>query len=77
MRLILFCSLLLLAACSSAGERAYMTARKEGANTADKFLLHNLDQLCNWPTIGSVERAFGDNPTKYQEYKRLCGHNTY
>lgn len=55
----------------------YQSARNHGANKADKFLLHNLDQLCQWVTMGSVERAFGDNPTKYREYKRLCGHHLY
>jgi len=77
MRLILFCSLFFLAACSTASEEAYRIARTKGAQSADKFFAHNLDQLCNWPTVGSVERTLKDNPYKYHNYKRLCGHSVY
>lgn len=43
-------------------------------NIADNLLDRNEKQLCTWPTIGSLERKYGKNPTKYKEYHKFCDH---
>ncbi len=51
------------------------TVKQIGAEKiADKVLDRNIHKTCTWPTIGSLERRYGDNPTKYKQYRKFCGH---
>jgi len=74
------CIILLFALSLSACKTTDVLQGLSGINTlvtekaADGLLNQNEAQLCNWPTIGSLERRYGDNPTKYKEYHKFCGH---
>lgn len=75
--LFIFCSLLLLSGCITPmqGLRGVLTVKQVGKEKiADKLLKRNESQLCAWPTIGSLERRYGNNPTKYAEYHKFCNH---
>jgi len=55
--------------------KGIVTVKRIGAEKiADKVLRDNVKQVCTWPTIGSLEREYGDNPTKYRAYRKFCGH---
>lgn len=77
MRYIALISILILSACVTpldAAKKAHSTISGRGAEASDAFLQGNIDELCNWTTIGALEREFGDNPTMYAAYRDLCGH---
>lgn len=67
---------LLLSGCTAPNIiKGITVAKSVGAEkAADMLLKRNERQLCNWPTIGSLEREYGDNPTKYKQYHKFCGH---
>jgi len=72
----IFCTLL-LSGCITPMQamRGVGTVKRIGAEKiADKVLDTNVRQTCQWPTIGSLERRYGDNPTKYKQYRKFCGH---
>lgn len=75
-RILALIALVSLSGCAEYREFKQV-ANFKGAQAADGLLQDKLYSLCHYPTVGALERAFGDNPTKYREYKRLCGHSLY
>ena len=69
-------TLLLLIGCTPMQAiKGIATVKQIGAEKiADKVLSRNVEQTCTWPTIGALERKYGDNPTKYKQYHEFCGH---
>jgi len=69
---------LVLAGCESGAKFGAVLAFKEVAlsKAADKMLDDSIEKLCKYPTIGSLERQFGDNPTKYKQYHKFCHHDS-
>ena len=72
----LMATFLLLIGCTPMQAiRGIATVKQIGAEKiADKVLSRNVEQVCTWPTIGALEREYGDNPTKYKQYHKFCGH---
>jgi len=77
--LVLALSAVLLSGCLTPGTMLKGVSAVNGAGlekAADGLLKRNVEQTCNWPTIGSLEREYGNNPTKYREYHAFCDHRT-
>lgn len=66
--------MLQVSGCSTAGKfGAVMVLRDVSLEkAADKVLADSVKKVCKYPTIGSLERRYGDNPTKYKQYHDYC-----
>lgn len=76
-KIIILLAVFLLAGCGPVPKiaKGLTVAKSIGAQKiSDAILERNESQLCKWPTIGSLERRYGNNPTKYKDYHKFCDH---
>lgn len=69
-------ALLLSAGCTHLPMATAVAKQKQAQakSAADLFLDRQIRQLCNYPTIGSVERRYGKRPVKLRQYQDYCNH---
>lgn len=76
-KLIILAAALILSGCTNLPRiaKGVAAAKSVGAEKiADAVLKKNEERLCNWPTIGSLQREYRNNPTKHKAYHDFCGH---
>lgn len=76
--IILIAAILMLPGCETGAKVGAVLLLKDAtlAKAADTMLDDSINKLCKYPTIGSLEREFGDNPTKYEQYHKFCHHDS-
>lgn len=76
-KLLVVLTLVFLSGCSHLPiATAAIKQKQETARAvADLFFDRQVKQLCNYPTIGSIERRYGQRPIKLRQYQDYCNHS--